>query len=678
MTGETGGAQEYEHDGTPYFGSYAILETNGWGVVVETPVSVILTESNMLARRLLLVNVVLSVSALAVSLVFTRQITAARQRMEEKVRTLARFPSENPNPVLRVAKDGTILYANKGSLPVLNVWGCQEGQSLPDDWHKSVLDALSSGLSKGAEVGHEDRVLSLTFAPVVDADYVNVYGLDVTERKQAEETLQESEQWLSTTLRSIGDAVIATDAKGLVTLMNPVAEDLIGWGEAEGVGKPLEDVFNIINEKTGERAENPVARVLREGLVVGLANHTVLIAKDGTKRPIADSGAPMRDKEGNLIGTVIVFRDITERVRVEEERLRAVATTVEAMGDGLIVSTMDGEIAFVNRAYEEMTGYEKSELVGTDSTDLVQRTYRLEDLEKVTEAVTTASEGRVPVPTPLTLVSKDGRETPVTLTVSFVPDAKGKPTTIIVVIRDITELQEMQERLVRQGKLAVLGQLSGSVGHELRNPLGVISNAVYFLQMVLTNADDTTREYLGIIGSEVRNAEKIVSDLLDLSRTRPAEREEVALSDLVAETLDKQPPPEGVAVTTRIASNLPIVFVDRLQMGRVLANLVANAYQAMPDGGELLLSARVDGDRVCLCVTDTGCGVPPENIGKIFEPLFTTRARGIGLGLTVSRNLVQVNGGTIEVQSEERQGSTFTVALPARNASRTRSREVRS
>jgi len=140
---------------------------------------------------------------------------------------------------------------------------------------------------------------------------------NITERKRADEALRESEQWLSTTLRSIGDAVIATDAQGLVTLMNPVAEGLTGWDDAEAVGKPLEDVFNIINEQTGERAENPVDRVIQEGVVVGLANHTVLIAKDGTKRPIADSGAPIVDEEGNILGIVIVFRDITERRRAE-------------------------------------------------------------------------------------------------------------------------------------------------------------------------------------------------------------------------------------------------------------------------------------------------------------------------------------------------------------------------
>jgi len=174
-----------------------------------------------------------------------------------------------------------------------------------------------------------------------------------TERKRAEEALQESERWLSTTLRSIGDAVIATDAKGLVTLMNPVAEDLTGWDEAEAVGKPLEDVFNIVNEQTGERAENPVARVLREGIVVGLANHTVLIAQDGTKRPIADSGAPMRDEEGNIIGTVMVFRDITERVRAEravQEAREYAESIVGTVREPLVVLDADLRVISVSRS----------------------------------------------------------------------------------------------------------------------------------------------------------------------------------------------------------------------------------------------------------------------------------------------------------------------------------------
>ena len=228
------------------------------------------------------------------------------------------------------------------------------------------------------------------------------------------------------------------------------------------------------------------------------------------------------------------------------------------------------------------------------------------------------------------------------------------------------DLRDAQEQLVRREKLAVLGQLAGGVGHELRNPLGVISNAVYYLKMVLPDADEPIKEYLELISSEVRNSEKIISELLDFSRTRPPEREEVAVSKLIAQVLKKQPPPEKVQVIPEIASDLPAVFVDPRQMGQVLGNLVLNAYQAMPEGGELILRARVEEGQVALSVADTGCGISRENLEKLFEPLFTTKVRGIGLGLALSRNLVEANGGSIEVESEVGKGSTFTVLLPTK------------
>jgi len=267
---------------------------------------------------------------------------------------------------------------------------------------------------------------------------------------------------------------------------------------------------------------------------------------------------------------------------------------------------------------------------------------------------------------------------------AFVP-----PDLVLVHTEDITGRKEMQERLVRSEKLAILGQLAGGVGHELRNPLGVISNAVYFLQMTLPDADETTSEYLGIISSEVRDAEKIVADLLDFSRTRTPDREEIAVSDLVTQVLGKRPPPEGVQVTTEIGPDLPPVYVDPRQMGQVLTNLVTNAYQAMPEGGRLTIHVS-EGEGIerpgddlpvppspCLrvSISDTGCGIPHENLEKIFEPLFTTRAKGIGLGLAVSKNLVEANEGSIAVESpstalgtgragEVGKGSTFTVRLP--------------
>ena len=230
------------------------------------------------------------------------------------------------------------------------------------------------------------------------------------------------------------------------------------------------------------------------------------------------------------------------------------------------------------------------------------------------------------------------------------------------------KLKEVQEELIRKEKLAVLGQLSGGVGHELRNPLGVISNAAYFLKETLTDADKTTKEYLDIISQEVINAEKIVSSLLDLSRTKPSERTEVAVSELILKILDKKHSPKDIKVTTNIPKDINYIFVDSSQISQVLTNLITNAYQAMADGGSLTINVREHKNKVHIDIIDTGCGIPKKDMEKIFEPLYTTKARGIGLGLSVSKNLVEANNGSIKAESTKGKGSTITVILPTKEA----------
>ncbi len=229
-------------------------------------------------------------------------------------------------------------------------------------------------------------------------------------------------------------------------------------------------------------------------------------------------------------------------------------------------------------------------------------------------------------------------------------------------------LHEAQEQLVRQERLAVLGQLAGSVGHELRNPLGVISNAVYFLNMIQPDANETVKEYLGIIENETRASNKIVNELLDFTRIKSLDRKPAALLELVQQTLERFPAPPAVAITLEFPEQLPALFADPDHVMRVLGNLIVNAYQAMdsPDqtGGKLTISAGVQRDMIRVSLQDTGTGIAPENMGKIFEPLFTTKTRGFGLGLAVSRKLTEANNGQIEVSSVPGQGSTFTVYWP--------------
>ncbi len=231
----------------------------------------------------------------------------------------------------------------------------------------------------------------------------------------------------------------------------------------------------------------------------------------------------------------------------------------------------------------------------------------------------------------------------------------------------LERLQDAQESLVRREKLAMVGHLASGVGHELRNPLGVMSNAVFYLEMVLAGAPDNVREYLGILRQQITLSGKIVNDLLDFSRINPAQRRKTTVQSIAATQLDRLAPLDGVRVEQEFPASLPCVHVDPVHAGQVVMNLLTNAVQAMGDkGGTLKLRGRLNGGNVVLFeVTDTGPGVPPENLERVFEPLFTTKARGIGLGLAVSKSLAQANGGDLAVTSEPGMGATFIFAMPA-------------
>ncbi len=227
------------------------------------------------------------------------------------------------------------------------------------------------------------------------------------------------------------------------------------------------------------------------------------------------------------------------------------------------------------------------------------------------------------------------------------------------------ELRDTQEELVRREKLAVLGQMAGGIAHELRNPLSVINSAIYFLKTSLSDGDETSAEYLDMISAEVHSSEQIISGLLNFARSRPPQREETPVLALVSPVLERHPAPETVRVAIEVPADVPAVVVDPQQMRLALGNLISNAYQAMEEGGDLTIAGRVDDGRVALTVSDTGSGISPENMDKIFEPLFTTKRRGIGLGVAICRSRVRANGGTLEVESRDGEGSAFTITLPS-------------
>jgi len=238
-------------------------------------------------------------------------------------------------------------------------------------------------------------------------------------------------------------------------------------------------------------------------------------------------------------------------------------------------------------------------------------------------------------------------------------------------VNELAELRQRiteQEQLVRKEKLALLDQLAGGMGHELRNTLGVIKNIVYFLKTVLEEPEPNVKECLEILEKEVARSESIISSLFNFTRPKPPTRRKVDINHIVQEVLFHTTVPENVEVVNQLDESLPAVMADPDQLSQVFGIIILNAIQAMPEGGQLVVKSEAqEPEWVAVSFADTGMGILKENLGRLFEPLFTTKARGIGLGLAVARTLVEGHGGIIEVESEVGKGSIFTVKLPIKN-----------
>jgi signal transduction histidine kinase len=231
------------------------------------------------------------------------------------------------------------------------------------------------------------------------------------------------------------------------------------------------------------------------------------------------------------------------------------------------------------------------------------------------------------------------------------------------------ELRKAQEQLIRSEKLAAIGKLAGGVGHELRNPLGAIKNAVYYIKGKLTNSELAKTEpriieFLGIMDDEINSSNKIIDDLLNFSRVSKLAVSPAKIRKVMEDALSRLTAPENVEVINKLDANLPEVEIDADQIRQVFVNIATNAIQAMPEGGKLTIDARKGDKFLEVAISDTGDGISEDVIGKIFDPLFTTRAKGIGFGLAVCKSIIERHKGAIEVESKVGEGATFTVKLP--------------
>jgi PAS domain S-box-containing protein len=489
--------------------------------------------------------------------------------------------------------------------------------------------------------------------------------------REVEDSLRRQSQILEVTLASIGDAVVVTDAGGRVTFLNSVAEQLTGWSSQACRGQPLKDVFRVINERTRVPVIDPVAKVIETGMIVGLANHSVLLARDGREIPIDDSAAPIRLPDGQLFGVVLIFRDITEQRRAELTR-GWLASIIESSDDAIVSKTLDGRITSWNPGAVRLFGYAPEEIIGKPITTIVPP----ELYDEEAEVLARLRRGERVEHFETTRVAKDGRRIDVSLTVSPVRDEEGTIVGASKIARDIGE-RKRAEHLLRQAErrkdefLAVLA-------HELRNPLAPLRNAAELLCRQSSAAH--SRIACEIIDRQLRQMTRMVDDMLDVSRITAGrvalEIDIVDMGELLGTAAASLQPAFDASqqrFTLTVPSEPLYVHGDRIRLLQVFSNLLQNANKYTQRGGEVQVDLQRDENAVVVRVTDNGIGIPPRMLEKVFD-LFAQadpsdrRARtGLGIGLTLARSLVELHGGSVEARSSGRDaGSEFIVRLPSK------------
>lgn len=494
---------------------------------------------------------------------------------------------------------------------------------------------------------------------------------------QSKRAAEQSRDLLRATLYSIGDGVITTDQDGGVQMMNAVAERLTGYAEAEARGTGIERIVNIVNQATRTVVENPIRRVLKDGQIVGLANHTVLISKSGAEIPIDDSAAPIKGSAGEISGVVLVFRDVSER-RKAFDTARRLASIVENSDDAIVAKSLEGIVTAWNRGAEHLFGYSADEMIGAPISRIIPPD-RLDEMRKILDRV---GNGESVDHHETERLAKDGRRIKVSLTVSPVRDRDGRVVGASKIARDITRQRQLEELVRQTQKMEAVGRLAGGLAHDYNNLLTVILGYATTVNNRLA-PDDPLRNTVKEILNAGDRAASLTGQLLAFSRKQVTQRRILDLNVFVAETKDmlQRLIGEDIDLVVVPDSEACFVNVDTGQLTQILMNLAVNARDAMPTGGKLTIATstvvrehedlgrrgvRPAGRYALLAVSDTGTGMDAETEAHIFEPFFTTKepGKGSGLGLATVFGIVTQHGGWIDVYTELGHGTNFSVYLP--------------
>jgi PAS domain S-box-containing protein len=520
-------------------------------------------------------------------------------------------------------------------------------------------------------------------------------SVEVEERKRVEAALRQNREWLRVTLSSIGDAVLATDTAGRISFLNPVAEALTGWKLDEALGKPIQSVFRIINEKTHEPAEDIVARVLREGRVVALANHTALLNREGREIPIEDSAAPIRDKTGNMSGVVLVFHDVTEKRRAQEalreseNKLRIVA---DFTYDWEYWRSPDDRFLYVSPSCERVTGYSREALMRDPG--LYGRIIHPEDRDRIMAHMREDQLHQESCELEFRIVDRDGRQRWIAHACQPALDEHGKSLGRRCSNRDITERKQAEEALRKaHGELdlrvrertAELARANKALqdfvfiaAHDLQEPLRKI---VTFGGILTKRFQDPLGEkgkaHLARMTREASRMSALLRSLLGYSRlfslagpfkptdltriVRDVVRDfELTITDLGGEVE---------------VGELPTIEADSDQMRLLFMNLIQNSlkYRRGYANPRIKIQGEAGAESCRIVVQDNGIGFEQQYAEKIFTPFQRLHGResgyeGTGMGLAVCRKIVELHGGEIWAEGSPGEGATFNVILPIRQS----------
>ncbi|MFH1575200.1 MAG: PAS domain S-box protein [Acidobacteriota bacterium] len=459
------------------------------------------------------------------------------------------------------------------------------------------------------------------------------------------------------------DAIITTDPCGVIASCSQGACNLLGLLPGEAYGKNVK-VFLAGGEAEARRLMDRLRTEAR------LRNYlTEIITPAGARKPVSISSSAIRNQEGELVGTLAVAHDLTEVRRLEDElanKNRFMANILQDSADAIITVGPRDEITSWNRGAESIFGYAADEVMGRSVNIIIPPDLReVQELDRIRDKL--GSHGVVKG-YQTERITKDGRRIQVIFTRTAIRDDRGDVIGSSVVLKEVTTYKNLERMLAQAEHLATLGELSAGLAHEIKNPLAGIKGAIEVIRDSIP-VSDMHREILGDVIHQVDRIDQIVRDLLNYAKPKPPSHADVYLPEVaqrIVTMLRKSSQRDAPAIRVRRLTEIPGFTADESQLEQVLLNLVLNAQNALPEGGNIDIRMSYDPALavIRLEVEDDGPGIPQEIRKKLFQPFFTTRTDGIGLGLAICQKNVQYHGGAIEVQSRVGHGTTFTVILP--------------